>query len=293
MSEENNKNLILDVLKQHPEGLTISSIAEKSGLHRHTSRKYVNELIDKGEVIQRFVGVARLCYLNCVNEVKEEKKTEKESFFKRFNIKLMLSVVLVSLLLSEVVISAYENDSFNETMTSNFSNTSAMTASMIINESNMSNIIEATIDNASNRTVGTNDSLMPATDMSTVPVDNSASTINASETSENASDNLTNQSVTDNSTISSMLNESNITDNSTISWILNDSNITDILDNVSKEIENISLPSQNETRPEFSIDLEYPQRITRGRRSLSVPTSPMLAILMQEVLRQTFNHLTV
>ncbi|MFH0897149.1 MAG: NEW3 domain-containing protein [Candidatus Bathyarchaeota archaeon] len=181
MNGENPKNLIMDVLKQHPEGLTISSIAEMSGLHRHTSRKYVNELISAGEVMQRLVGMAKLCYTNCVGE--EAKIPQKKGFFSRFNLRLVISVAMITLLLSEVVISAYENESFNETMINNFSNTSPITSSMILNDSNITQMVESTIENFPNGSVG---------------ADSSSTSLN-----------LTNEP--NNSDISLILNDSNVT----------------------------------------------------------------------------------
>jgi uncharacterized repeat protein (TIGR01451 family) len=246
MSSENHKNLIIDVLKNHPEGLTISSIAKMSGLHRHTSRKYINELIVAGDVVQRFVGVAKLCYLNC--EEKEVVNTEKRGFFERFNLKLVLSVVIATFLLSEVTILAYENNVLNETLTDNLSiNTSPMTSSMILNDSNMSQIIETAIENASNGTVEANDSLVPVSNITTNTSLLNETGIN--QTLENVSiENLTNSSSDD-----------------TISSMLNGSNISQIIDNISDEMENISLPLQNETAlPGFDISLDYPQKITRG-----------------------------
>ncbi|OGI11686.1 hypothetical protein A3K64_00090 [Candidatus Micrarchaeota archaeon RBG_16_36_9] len=189
MSVENPINIIIDVLKQHPEGLTISSIAEKSGLHRHTSRKYVNELISKGEIVQRFVGVAKLCYLSCNGE----NKIEKKGFLQRFNIRLIFSVVFIVLLISGFVISAYASDSLNET--NNVSNTSPITSSMILNDSNISRIIEAMIENASNQTVENSDSLVSTNNIS---IDNSTTILNDSNISqiiENISEQIENISL--------------------------------------------------------------------------------------------------
>jgi len=157
MSESSPKSIILDILKQHPEGLTLSSLAEKSGLHRHTSRKYVNELIRSGDVFQRFVGAAKLCYSSCTgNNVNEKKK----SFFSRFNIKLISSVILAIFLISEIAINAYANESFNETV-NNFSNTSPITSSFVFNEDfQLNDFIETAIKNASG-SVEVNDSLVP------------------------------------------------------------------------------------------------------------------------------------
>lgn len=157
MSESSPKSIILDILRQHPEGLTISSLAEKSGLHRHTSRKYVNELIRTGDVIQRFVGAAKLCYPSCVGSNVNEKK---KSFFSRFNIKLISSVILVTFLISEIAINAYANESFNETINKS-SNTSPITSSFVFNENfQLNEIIETAIKNASG-SVEINDTSVP------------------------------------------------------------------------------------------------------------------------------------
>lgn len=48
---------------KHPEGLTFTQIAKLVGMHRHTVTKYVYQLIGSGEIYQREVGTARLCYL--------------------------------------------------------------------------------------------------------------------------------------------------------------------------------------------------------------------------------------
>lgn len=158
MDENNHRNVIIEVLKQHPEGLTITSIANLTGLHRHTSRKYINDLIRIGEIIQRSVGAAKLCYLKSISN----EKILKKSFFERFNLKLVLSVVLIIFLLSEAVILAYENNSFNETLTDYSSiNTSPFTSSIILNDSNISQIIKTAIENSSNQTVVDFDSLIP------------------------------------------------------------------------------------------------------------------------------------
>ncbi|MFH8092606.1 MAG: HTH domain-containing protein [Candidatus Aenigmatarchaeota archaeon] len=58
------KEEILQLLSKHPEGLTITSIAEKLGIHRHTATKYVKDLILSGKINERNVGMAKLCFLN-------------------------------------------------------------------------------------------------------------------------------------------------------------------------------------------------------------------------------------
>jgi hypothetical protein len=55
---------ILELLSKHPEGLTITSIADELGIHRHTATKHVKDLILNGKVNERNVGMAKLCFLS-------------------------------------------------------------------------------------------------------------------------------------------------------------------------------------------------------------------------------------
>jgi predicted transcriptional regulator len=57
------RTLIINILRKHPDGLTITSIAELAGMHRHTATKYVYELKGAGVINERDVGSAKLCYL--------------------------------------------------------------------------------------------------------------------------------------------------------------------------------------------------------------------------------------
>lgn len=57
---------IVEVLKNHPEGLTIKQIAQKVGLHRLNITKYIYALTASGMIYQRKVGPAKLCYLKKV-----------------------------------------------------------------------------------------------------------------------------------------------------------------------------------------------------------------------------------
>ncbi|MEM5766435.1 MAG: Hint domain-containing protein, partial [Candidatus Aenigmatarchaeota archaeon] len=72
MGAEDSLEKIISMLRKHPEGLTISSVAKLSGLHRHTSAKYVKELVKKGDILERKVGSAKLCYLR--KESTQERK---------------------------------------------------------------------------------------------------------------------------------------------------------------------------------------------------------------------------
>jgi predicted ArsR family transcriptional regulator len=61
---EETKNKILELLKKHPDGLTIADISKELGLHRQTVTKYVFELRGAEIVRTRTVGPATLIYLN-------------------------------------------------------------------------------------------------------------------------------------------------------------------------------------------------------------------------------------
>jgi predicted transcriptional regulator len=219
MSKKDPRKLIIGVLKKHPEGLTIASIARITGLHRHTATKYIHELIGAGAIIQRNIGVAKLCYLKKISKDEEKKlleKLERRRSAEKYSLKLIFSVVLITFLLSEVAILAYENNSLNETLSDNFSiNISPLTSSLSLNDSNISQIIETVIENASNNiSVETNDSLIS-------------------------------------------VNETSIIDNTTLN------NTVIVNDNLTSTV--------NETQsnnPTFDINLEYPEKITRGEEFL-------------------------
>ncbi len=67
---QNIKERIIEILKKHPEGLTIIELSRILGVHRHTLTKYVYQLIGEGLIYQRKVGTAKLCYLRELNERK-------------------------------------------------------------------------------------------------------------------------------------------------------------------------------------------------------------------------------
>ena len=54
---------ILRLLKKDREGTTISDLAKKLKLHRHTIPKYLYKLEAQKKIKIRKVGVAKLCYL--------------------------------------------------------------------------------------------------------------------------------------------------------------------------------------------------------------------------------------
>jgi DNA-binding IclR family transcriptional regulator len=73
------KKTIIEVLKNHPEGLTLQKIADLTGMSRLTATKYVHELMGEGKIYQREVGMAKLCYLKerFAQLVKQEEVIEK------------------------------------------------------------------------------------------------------------------------------------------------------------------------------------------------------------------------
>lgn len=78
-TKKNPKGIIIDILKKHPEGLTLQKIANLSEMSRLTATKYIHELIGEGKIHQRTVGMAKLCYLKerFVQLVKQEEVIKK------------------------------------------------------------------------------------------------------------------------------------------------------------------------------------------------------------------------
>jgi len=78
-SKMNPKKLIVEMLKKHPEGLTLQKVSNLTKMSRLTATKYVHELMGEGKVYQRNVGMAKLCYLKerFVSLVKQEEVIEK------------------------------------------------------------------------------------------------------------------------------------------------------------------------------------------------------------------------
>ena len=60
--KNHQKERIFEVIRRHPEGLTLQRISDLTKMSRITATKYVHELIGEGKVYQRRVGVAKLCY---------------------------------------------------------------------------------------------------------------------------------------------------------------------------------------------------------------------------------------
>ena len=69
---KHSKKKIMDVLKKHPGGLTIGTVAKLSRMSRITATKYIQGLIGEGKIRERRIGAARLLF-------------SKKSFMKRVN----------------------------------------------------------------------------------------------------------------------------------------------------------------------------------------------------------------
>ncbi|MBN2202936.1 MAG: hypothetical protein JW700_02020, partial [Candidatus Aenigmarchaeota archaeon] len=64
MNDKNGvSNRIVDILRSHPEGLTILDISKKAGMSRHAITKYIYHLLGEKKISQREIGTAKLCYL--------------------------------------------------------------------------------------------------------------------------------------------------------------------------------------------------------------------------------------
>lgn len=251
---------ILEALKLNPEGLTLLSLAEVTGLHRHTCTKYVMELVGAGIVYQRDVGAAKLCYLSKKIEDKAEENRIAEDLKRKrsggYHIKLLVAVVLLTFLLSETVIIAYENTSLlNDT---NFSN---------MNSSPMTSTYNATdldaLFNISSETENT--TVEPPTEQNLTGTVELVDNTNGSANSQNTPENST-------------LEPANLTENDTSSD-----------ENATSDVPSIEPPA---IEPKFDVKLTYPQRITRGEsvqiRAEVTGDSPVRNVYLRWVLPNGF-----
>ncbi len=73
------KEIILKILKEHPDGLTIQEVSKLAKMSRITATKYVHELIGEGKIVERKIGIARLLFPKekFAEMVKEEEILEK------------------------------------------------------------------------------------------------------------------------------------------------------------------------------------------------------------------------
>jgi DNA-binding IclR family transcriptional regulator len=73
------KEEIIKTLRNHPEGLMLTEIANITGMNRFTVTKYVHELIGGGSIFQKEAAAAKICYLRekLLEQVREREIIEK------------------------------------------------------------------------------------------------------------------------------------------------------------------------------------------------------------------------
>jgi DNA-binding IclR family transcriptional regulator len=64
--ETEARRRIIEILKDHPEGLTLLDIARIIGMNRVTVSKYVYGLVSEGIIQLRTIGPAKLCCLKTI-----------------------------------------------------------------------------------------------------------------------------------------------------------------------------------------------------------------------------------
>jgi hypothetical protein len=62
MAKKEPKGLIIEILREHPEGLTIQKLSSSIKMSRITTTKYVERLIGEGKITERKIGVYRLLF---------------------------------------------------------------------------------------------------------------------------------------------------------------------------------------------------------------------------------------
>jgi hypothetical protein len=60
------KKRIIEILKEHPEGLTTVDISKYVGMSRHSVTKYIYQLLGEGTIFQKEIGAAKMCFLKGV-----------------------------------------------------------------------------------------------------------------------------------------------------------------------------------------------------------------------------------
>lgn len=77
-----NEKRILELLKENPQGLTITQICYRLNLHRVSVLLHLHKLISKGLVIQREVGPAKLNYYknHFPSKLRKESEDEKRTW---------------------------------------------------------------------------------------------------------------------------------------------------------------------------------------------------------------------
>ena len=79
MVRVDKKEIILKILREHPDGLTIQEISNLGKMSRITATIYIHELLGEGKIVERKIGAYRLLYLKekYLETVKEKEIIEK------------------------------------------------------------------------------------------------------------------------------------------------------------------------------------------------------------------------
>lgn len=79
MVRVDKKEIILKILREHPDGLTIQEISKLGKMSRITATIYIHELLGEGKIVERKIGAYRLLYLKekYLETVKEKEIIEK------------------------------------------------------------------------------------------------------------------------------------------------------------------------------------------------------------------------
>ncbi len=235
----NPRKLILDTLKKHPEGLTLTNIAKICGMHRHTVTKYIYELRGANLIYERDIGPAKLCYIKEDLTKKEENKTMKrlsnDKKSKLGQVQILAILLFLFMVPTGIIIAQNATESFQK---------------------NLSLSLEGNLIAAHNNTT---DVIVENTPLEYIVFEN---------TSENSTDILQNFNV--NQTLNENLNE-NISENITLpESSLNETNETQVELPILNETSNETLNETNETivipeiYPKLEVSIKYPENIIRG-----------------------------
>lgn len=79
MKRSNKKEIVLKILKEHPDGLIIQEIAKKGKMSRITATIYIHELLGEGKIVEKKIGAYRLFYVKdkYLQSVKEKEVIAK------------------------------------------------------------------------------------------------------------------------------------------------------------------------------------------------------------------------
>lgn len=114
------RTLIINILRNNPDGLTLTSIAKLTGLHRHTATKYIYELKGAGIINERDVGSAKLCYLKEGFSKEDEKRIVRRLNGNRLKsstgqVQILTLFLFLFLIPTSVIIAQNVTQSFNLT----------------------------------------------------------------------------------------------------------------------------------------------------------------------------------